>query len=81
MLLDRCDERIQKIQTIKMMEGIFICAAPHCLRSFLKKPDFEAHVHDLQEMAILILDHMNEFSVDLMSIVYSTWKLRKNMKK
>ncbi|KAG2310384.1 hypothetical protein Bca4012_024896 [Brassica carinata] len=42
-----CDERIQKIQTIKMMEGIFICAAPHCLRSFLKKPDFEAHVHDL----------------------------------
>ncbi|KAF3538056.1 hypothetical protein F2Q69_00018256 [Brassica cretica] len=67
-----CDERIQKIQTIKMMEGIFICAAPHCLRSFLKKPDFEAHVHDLQEMTILILDHMNEFSVDLMSIVYST---------
>ncbi|CAA7061803.1 unnamed protein product [Microthlaspi erraticum] len=42
-----CDERIQKIQTIKMMEGIFICAAPHCLRSFLKKPDFEAHVHEL----------------------------------
>ncbi|CAH8338202.1 unnamed protein product [Eruca vesicaria subsp. sativa] len=29
-----CDERIQKIQTIKMMEGIFICAAPHCLMSF-----------------------------------------------
>ncbi|KFK44565.1 hypothetical protein AALP_AA1G273700 [Arabis alpina] len=42
-----CDERIQKIQTIKMMEGIFICAAPHCLRSFLKKLDFEAHVHGL----------------------------------
>ncbi|KAJ0234943.1 hypothetical protein HA466_0270500 [Hirschfeldia incana] len=42
-----CDERIQKIQTIKMMEGIYICAAPHCLRSFLKKPDFESHVHDL----------------------------------
>jgi len=32
-----CDERIQKIQTIKMMDGIFICAAPHCLKSFLKK--------------------------------------------
>lgn len=46
-LFDRCDERIQKIQTIKMMEGIFICAAPHCLRSFLKKVDFEAHVHEL----------------------------------
>ncbi|CAN8237559.1 unnamed protein product [Cochlearia groenlandica] len=42
-----CDERIQKIQTIKMMEGIFICAAPHCLRSFLKKLDFEDHVHEL----------------------------------
>lgn len=40
-----CDDRIQKIQTIKMMEGIFICAAPHCLKSFLKKTDFEAHVH------------------------------------
>ncbi|KAI3811825.1 hypothetical protein L1987_21557 [Smallanthus sonchifolius] len=40
-----CDDRIQKIQTIKMMEGIFICAAPHCLKSFLKKNDFEAHVH------------------------------------
>nr|XP_043609877.1 E3 ubiquitin-protein ligase HAKAI homolog [Erigeron canadensis]XP_043609878.1 E3 ubiquitin-protein ligase HAKAI homolog [Erigeron canadensis] len=40
-----CDDRIQKIQTIKMMEGIFICAAPHCLKSFLKKSDFEAHVH------------------------------------
>lgn len=42
-----CDERIQKIQTIKMMEGIFICAAPHCLKSFLKKTDFEAHVYAL----------------------------------
>ncbi|KAL8213681.1 hypothetical protein R6Q57_003130 [Mikania cordata] len=40
-----CDDRIQKIQTIKMMEGIFVCAAPHCLKSFLKKTDFEAHVH------------------------------------
>lgn len=41
-----CDERIQKIQTIKMMEGIFICAAPHCLKSFLKKTDFESHIHN-----------------------------------
>ncbi|OVA00757.1 hypothetical protein BVC80_9083g48 [Macleaya cordata] len=41
-----CDERIQKIQTIKMMEGIFICAAPHCLKSFLKRPDFESHIHE-----------------------------------
>lgn len=40
-----CDERIQKIQTIKLMEGIFICAAPHCLKSFLKKTEFEAHIH------------------------------------
>ncbi|KAL5709270.1 RING-type E3 ubiquitin transferase [Ranunculus cassubicifolius] len=40
-----CDERIQKIQTIKMMEGIFICAAPHCLKSFLKKSEFETHIH------------------------------------
>lgn len=42
----RCDERIQKIQTIKMMEGIFICAAPHCLKSFMKKSEFEDHIHE-----------------------------------
>ncbi|MCL7038948.1 hypothetical protein MKW94_023800 [Papaver nudicaule] len=41
-----CDDRIQKIQTIKMMEGIFICAAPHCLKSFLKRSEFEAHIHE-----------------------------------
>ncbi|XVF76760.1 hypothetical protein PTKIN_Ptkin13bG0292800 [Pterospermum kingtungense] len=41
-----CDERIQKIQTIKIMEGIFICAAPHCLKSFLKKTEFEFHIHE-----------------------------------
>ncbi|KAM7265464.1 hypothetical protein ACFE04_003147 [Oxalis oulophora] len=41
-----CDERIQKIQTIKMMEGIYVCAAPHCLTSFLKRADFEAHIHN-----------------------------------
>ncbi|KAM2566776.1 E3 ubiquitin-protein ligase HAKAI homolog [Malus sylvestris] len=41
-----CDERIQKIQTIKMMEGIFICAAPHCLKSFLKRDEFESHIHE-----------------------------------
>lgn len=29
-----------------MMEGIFICAAPHCLKSFMKKSEFEAHIHD-----------------------------------
>ncbi|GER55832.1 RING/U-box superfamily protein [Striga asiatica] len=39
-----CDERVQKIQTIKMMERIFICAAPHCLKSFLKKSEFESHI-------------------------------------
>ncbi|CAD6213054.1 unnamed protein product [Miscanthus lutarioriparius] len=42
-----CDERIQKIQSVKMMEGIFICAAPMCLKSFLKKADFEFHVPDV----------------------------------
>ncbi|KAJ6839401.1 putative E3 ubiquitin-protein ligase Hakai [Iris pallida] len=42
-----CDERIQKIQTIKLMEGIFICAAPHCLKSFLKRTEFDAHIHEI----------------------------------
>ncbi|KAH0640885.1 hypothetical protein KY290_038160 [Solanum tuberosum] len=41
-----CDERIQKIQTIKMLEGVYICAAPHCLKSFLKKTEFESHIHE-----------------------------------
>lgn len=29
-----------------MMEGIFVCAAPHCLKSFLKKTEFESHVQE-----------------------------------
>lgn len=29
-----------------MMEGILICAAPHCLKSFLKKAEFESHIQD-----------------------------------
>ncbi|KAJ8498956.1 hypothetical protein OPV22_009508 [Ensete ventricosum] len=41
-----CDERIQKIQSIKMMEGIFICAARNCLKSFLKQSDFESHIRE-----------------------------------
>ncbi|XP_074330432.1 E3 ubiquitin-protein ligase HAKAI homolog isoform X1 [Apium graveolens] len=39
-----CDERIQKIQTIKVHEGIWICAAPDCFKSFLKKDEFDTHV-------------------------------------
>lgn len=29
-----------------MMEGIFICAAPNCLKSFLKQSDFESHIRE-----------------------------------
>ncbi|CAI9098381.1 OLC1v1035014C1 [Oldenlandia corymbosa var. corymbosa] len=29
-----------------MMEGMIICAAPHCLKSFLKKSDFETHIQE-----------------------------------
>ncbi|KAH9320761.1 hypothetical protein KI387_015400 [Taxus chinensis] len=51
-----CDERIQKIQTIKMLDGVFICGAPHCWLSFLKRYDFEQHLKEahfdlLQPMA------------------------------
>lgn len=42
-----CDERVQKIQTIRMLEGVFVCAAPHCLKSFLKKTEFESHIHEV----------------------------------
>lgn len=41
-----CGERIQKIQTIKMMEGVYVCAAPGCLKSFLKKTEFVSHIYD-----------------------------------
>ncbi|KAK1374892.1 RING-type E3 ubiquitin transferase [Heracleum sosnowskyi] len=40
-----CDERIQKIQTMRVHEGIWICAAPQCFKSFLKKDEFDTHVH------------------------------------
>lgn len=43
-MCNRCEERIQKIQTVKMMEGIFICGAAHCFKSFLKKTEFESHI-------------------------------------
>ncbi|KAL1827128.1 hypothetical protein ACET3Z_005540 [Daucus carota] len=39
-----CEERIQKIQTIKLGEGILICAAPQCFKSFLKKDEFDSHI-------------------------------------
>eukprot|EP01018_Ginkgo_biloba_P030016 Gb_39842 [translate_table: standard] len=29
-----------------MLDGIFVCAAPHCLRSFLKRIDFELHIKE-----------------------------------
>lgn len=29
------------------MEGIFICAALHCLKSFIKQTDLVAHIHEL----------------------------------
>lgn len=41
-----CEERIQNIQTIKMLEGIFICAAPQCFKSFLKRMEFELHINE-----------------------------------
>lgn len=41
-----CDERIQKIQTVKVMEGILVCAAPHCLKSFFKRAEFESHIQE-----------------------------------
>ncbi|GLJ17876.1 hypothetical protein SUGI_0312700 [Cryptomeria japonica] len=61
-----CDERIQKIQSIKMLEGIFICAAPHCLKSFLKRMDFELHLIEIHSdllQCIAEKDDLNEKDV------------------
>lgn len=41
-----CDERIQKIQTIKLMEGIFICAATRCFKSFVETSEFLSHMKE-----------------------------------
>ncbi|XP_075517284.1 E3 ubiquitin-protein ligase HAKAI homolog isoform X1 [Primulina tabacum] len=43
-LVHSCDERILKIQTIKRT-GVFICAMPYCLKSFLGKTEFESHIN------------------------------------
>lgn len=43
-LVHSCDERILKIQTIKRA-GVFVCAIPYCLKSFLGKTEFESHVN------------------------------------
>lgn len=42
----RCEERITRIQKMDVLEGIFICGAPGCLRSFLARPDFDLHISD-----------------------------------
>ncbi|KAK4745944.1 hypothetical protein SAY87_012256 [Trapa incisa] len=37
---------MQKIQAIKMIVGIFICSVRHCLKSYMKKSEFEAHIYE-----------------------------------
>ncbi|KAG0599425.1 hypothetical protein M758_12G150600 [Ceratodon purpureus] len=41
-----CEERVTRIQKMDVLEGIFICGAPGCLRSFLARPDFDNHISD-----------------------------------
>ncbi|KAJ7520193.1 hypothetical protein O6H91_20G071400 [Diphasiastrum complanatum] len=41
-----CEERIVRIQKLEVLEGIYICGAPGCLRSFLKRPEIETHIKD-----------------------------------
>lgn len=33
-----------RIQKMDVLEGIFICGAPGCLRSFLVRSDFDLHI-------------------------------------
>ncbi|KAH7302435.1 hypothetical protein KP509_23G073000 [Ceratopteris richardii] len=41
-----CGERILRIQRLEVLDGIFICGAPRCLRSFIKRQDFQVHVKE-----------------------------------
>ncbi|KAL5231474.1 hypothetical protein ABZP36_030250 [Zizania latifolia] len=63
-----CDERIQKIQSVKMMEGIFICAAPMCLKSFLKKAEFESHVPEFHANLLQYPDNEERNETDAPNI-------------
>ncbi|KAL2613059.1 hypothetical protein R1flu_024751 [Riccia fluitans] len=42
-----CEERILRIQKLEVLEGIFVCGAAGCLRSFLSKHEFEWHVGEI----------------------------------
>ncbi|KAI5065166.1 hypothetical protein GOP47_0019861 [Adiantum capillus-veneris] len=41
-----CGERVLRIQRLEVLDGIFICGAPRCLRSFIKRQDFQVHVKE-----------------------------------
>lgn len=41
-----CGERVLRIQRLEVLDGIFICGAPRCLRSFIKRQDFQLHVKE-----------------------------------
>jgi E3 ubiquitin-protein ligase Hakai len=36
-----------------VLEGIFICGAPGCLRSFLARSDFDNHISDVHAQLLL----------------------------
>ncbi|KAL3680048.1 hypothetical protein R1sor_023004 [Riccia sorocarpa] len=42
-----CDERVLRIQKLEVLEGIFVCGAAGCLRSFLSKQEFEWHIREV----------------------------------
>ncbi|XP_024518685.1 E3 ubiquitin-protein ligase CBLL2-like [Selaginella moellendorffii] len=41
-----CDEKVSRVRKIEALDGVFICGAPRCLKSFLEKQAFEHHVKD-----------------------------------
>lgn len=48
----RCDERVVRIQKMDVLEGIFICGAPCCLRSFFTRSEFESHVAEVHSQLL-----------------------------
>lgn len=47
-----CEERVTRIQKMDVLEGIYICGAPGCLRSFLARPDFDMHISDVHSQLL-----------------------------
>lgn len=60
-----CGERVLRIQRLEVLDGIFICGAPRCLRSFIKRQDFQLHVKEAHADLIETADDRDKIRDDV----------------